>query len=110
MARSGMRGKRREEMLIRAKDKLAEQLEHDGLWLRAATRWGEMIDACNDADLCEFYVQRREYCISESNVRHRARLADSNLNADLSVVRHQIDTIYRQSNLGPVSNCYIEWN
>ncbi|MEQ0217754.1 PerC family transcriptional regulator [Klebsiella sp. CN_Kp114] len=110
MARSGMRGKRREEMFSAAKDDLAERLESNGLWLRAASRWGEVIDACNDADLCEFYVQRREYCISESNERHRARMVESNLYADLSFVRQRIDAIYRESNLGPVSYWYIEWD
>ncbi|MBQ0600924.1 PerC family transcriptional regulator [Klebsiella oxytoca] len=110
MARSGMRGKRREDMFSAAKDDLAEQLENNRLWLRAASRWGEVIEACNDSDLFEFYVQRREYCISKSNERHRARMAEWHLNADLSLVRQRIDTIYRESNLGPVSYWYIEWD
>lgn len=110
MASSGVRGKRKKEMLTAAKDDLAERLESNGLWLRAATRWGEMIDACDNADLCEFYVQRREHCIRKSNERHRARLEESNLNADLSLVRQRIDAIYRESNLGPVSYWYIEWD
>lgn len=41
MASSGVRGKRKEEMLTAAKDDLAERLESNGLWLRAATRWGK---------------------------------------------------------------------
>ncbi|HIC3038222.1 TPA: PerC family transcriptional regulator [Klebsiella pneumoniae] len=51
MASSGVRGKRKEEMLTAAKDDLAERLESNGLWLRAATRWGEMIDACDDENI-----------------------------------------------------------
>lgn len=105
-----MRGKSREVMLTVTKDDLAERLENNSLWLRAASRWGEMIDACDNSDLCEFYVQRREYCISESNERHRARLAESNLSADLSLIKQRIDAVYRVSNLGPVSYWYIEWD
>lgn len=108
MTNTKIRSKRRDEMFLSARDEIAESLERRGLWLRAATRWGQLIYDCPNAELCEFYVQRREYCISTSNHRQRERYTEANVNVDFAFVRSRINEVYQRSNLGPVSYWYIE--
>ncbi|EGT5675489.1 PerC family transcriptional regulator [Cronobacter dublinensis subsp. dublinensis] len=109
MASYGIRGKSRLKMLASATDSLAETLESQGLWLRAAKRWGDVFFSCNDDDLRELYVQRREDCIRRANESYRSRNQGCATN-DLLLVKKGIDDFYRTTNLGPVSNWYIDWN
>ncbi|EOC0011633.1 PerC family transcriptional regulator [Cronobacter turicensis] len=107
MASSGIRGKSKVNMLTRTRDNLAESLESRGLWLRAAKRWGEVFLICNDDDLRELYVQRREACIRRANESYRQRNQVSEMQ-DMTFVKKAVDQFYRNTNLGPVSNWYID--
>ncbi|EPA0076739.1 ANR family transcriptional regulator [Enterobacter mori] len=47
-------------------DEIAEHLEKEGLWRRAATRWLDVMLLCENSAEREWLSQRRRYCYEKS--------------------------------------------
>ncbi len=48
-------------------DEIAEQLEKDGLYRRAATRWLDVLLKCNDDVAREIIIERRKKCLEKAS-------------------------------------------
>lgn len=48
-------------------DKIAKQLEQDGMYRRAATRWLDVLCRCNDSVVREVIIERRRICLEKAS-------------------------------------------